>query len=69
MNHVCEKDTYRTGEYSRWYPCISVDGSLFIWTSMTKLFVGAKGRCKVRALTNVIQVQEEAKKCLRMKLK
>jgi hypothetical protein len=37
MNRVDEKHFYKTGEYSSWYPCISVDELFFIWTSMINL--------------------------------
>jgi hypothetical protein len=68
MNHVRENDTYRTSKYSGWYPCISVDGFLFIWTSMISCLQVQKEDVKVRALINVMQVQNKKKKCLRMKL-
>jgi len=34
MNHVGEKHFYKNDEYNSWYPCISVDGLLLIWTLM-----------------------------------
>jgi hypothetical protein len=44
MNHVGEMHSYRTSEYNGWYPCISVDGLFFIWTSMINMQVQKEGK-------------------------